>query len=74
MKPGASDLPAMSPQRPDNLYGNKMAGLEEIQKTFASPRHYLRRKALVESELHDDVTSSVMRSSSVKYFLFFFYV
>ena len=30
--------------------------------TLTSPRHYLRRRALVESELQDDVNSSVLKS------------
>ncbi len=36
----------------------QFSGLEDIQKTFSSPRHFLRRQAVVESQMQDDVNSS----------------
>lgn len=42
---------------------NQFADLADIQKTFLSPRHYLRRKALIESDLQEDVSSSKLLKS-----------
>ena len=39
-------------------HGNQFSALEDIQKTFSSPRHFLRRQAVVESQMQDAVNSS----------------
>ena len=62
-----TDKSRLSPQLLDKQYGTKTCGMEDIQMTLTSPRHYQRRRALVESEMQDDVSSSTIRAANVKH-------
>ena len=62
------DQPRLPRQKSDEVcYEKGMAYLEDMQMTLTSPRHYLRRRALVQEELQDDIKSpAVLRSANVR--------
>ncbi len=53
---GSSLVPSTH-QIDDVLHGNQFAALEDIQKTLSSPRHFLRRQAVVGPQMQNDVSS-----------------
>ncbi len=53
-------------QKSEEIGDDSFTHLEDMQLTLTSPRHYLRRRALVQEELQNDVNSSaVIRSANV---------
>lgn len=63
-----TDQPGLVRQAPVDVCDEEhLACLEDMQMTLTSPRHYLRRRALVGDELQDDVSSStVMKCANVR--------